>query len=86
MIQRRSRPLLKALIPSAEYSVGVSPYDSAVGRGGGVAFAQQQDRRRDAVLAQLDTLVHQCHGEPPGTAGQRGPGHGRAHRGRSRAP
>ena len=46
-------------------------------RGLGPALAEQQDRRGDAVLAQLHPFVHQRHGQPPGPAGQRGPGHRR---------
>ena len=47
-------------------------------RGGGIALAQEEHRRGDAVLAQLDALVDQRHGQPAGAAGQRGPGHRRS--------
>ncbi len=54
------------------------PVGQRGGRRGGVALAQQEHRRGDAVLAQLHPLVDQRHGEAPGAAGQRGPGHRRA--------
>ena len=44
----------------------------------GAALAQQQDGRRDPVLAQLDALVDQRHRQLRRPAGQRGPGHCRA--------
>ena len=44
----------------------------------GVALAEQQHRRGDAVLAQLHPFVDQGDGKPSGPTGQRGAGHGRA--------
>ena len=78
---RAARPR-RAAAPKAAIALGgVQRRREAVGerrgRRGGVALAQQEHRRRDAVLAQLHPLVDQRDGEPAGAAGQRGPGHRR---------
>ncbi len=52
----------------------------------GSALAQQQHRRRHAVLAQLHSFVDQRDGEPLRAPGQRGPAPPPAPRARSRGP